>query len=46
MPKMPQDAHKFDSNLLIVEKIHALENDAKRSLSYLLSHAIVNANNV
>jgi hypothetical protein len=35
--------YKLDGNLLAVEEVHALKDDAKRALSNLLSHPVVDA---
>lgn len=41
-----ENTHEFDSNLLIIEKICPLENNAKGSLSYFLANAVMNTNNI
>lgn len=33
--------HEFDSDLLVVEEVRSLEDDAKRAFSNLLSDAVV-----
>lgn len=38
--------YKFDGYLLVVEKVGAFENDAKRALSYLFAHSVVHSNDV
>lgn len=38
--------HKLDSNLLVVQQVGALENDAKRALADLLADAVVHADDV
>ena len=38
--------YKFDGDLLVVQKIGSLEDDAKRALANLLADAIVHADDV
>lgn len=38
--------YKLDGDLLVVEKVRALENHAKGTLPNLLSHPVVHPNNV
>jgi hypothetical protein len=37
---------EFDGDLLVVEQIGALEDDAERALSYLLADAVVHTDNI
>lgn len=38
--------NEFDSDLLVVEQVGTLEDDTKGTLSDLLAHSIVNADDV
>lgn len=38
--------YEFDRNLLVVEKVGALENDTKGSFTNFLAHSVVNSHHV
>lgn len=40
------DTHKFDGDLLVVQKVGTLEDDAEGTLADLLAHPVMHANDV
>ena len=38
-----EDTHEFDGHLLVVQKVGALEDDTKGTLSNFLAHTVVDA---